>query len=272
MPRWRDAPDLVLKAAHQIARVPSADPRARRKSAEADREAAESEVIGELCRSGGRSLARGVQSNIRDAQRLLPYREIAKNQLMKGYELIRAAIEEFGRRSGLSGRTYFLRWSELISAVHDPNRYSHRIDRRMRQWSAEVSVDLPEVIAVDELERIGARSAIGPGAIEMPGFGLSHGVATGVACLVVDGCDVAVDGNRPYVLVCPSLDLSHASLLIRAAGLIVERGGVLSHAAVVARQFGIPAVVVPDATQRIAPGETVEVDANRGIVTRKAAR
>ena len=65
---------------------------------------------------------------------------------------------------------------------------------------------------------------------------------------------------------CPTTDPSWAPLFVNARGLIVERGGVLSHGAIVARDFGIPAVVLKDASRLIANGATVKVDGNRGRV------
>jgi len=51
-------------------------------------------------------------------------------------------------------------------------------------------------------------------------------------------------------------------------GLVVERGGMLSHGAIIAREYGIPAVVgVPDATRLIRDGDDVGVDGDRGVVT-----
>ena len=55
-------------------------------------------------------------------------------------------------------------------------------------------------------------------------------------------------------------------LLLGARGLIVERGGVLSHGAIVARDFGIPAVACPNATRLVKPGGVVRVDGNAGRV------
>jgi pyruvate,water dikinase len=58
-------------------------------------------------------------------------------------------------------------------------------------------------------------------------------------------------------------------MLLQAAGVIVERGGVLSHGAIVARQMGIPAVVIGGAVERLCDGERVVVDGDRGIVLRQ---
>jgi pyruvate,water dikinase len=69
------------------------------------------------------------------------------------------------------------------------------------------------------------------------------------------------------VIVCPSSNPSWVPLFSIAAALVTDTGGVLSHAAVVARELGLPAVVgTRDATHRIADGRLVEVDGAAGIV------
>jgi pyruvate,water dikinase len=69
------------------------------------------------------------------------------------------------------------------------------------------------------------------------------------------------------IIVCPSSNPSWVALFAIAGGLITNTGGVLSHAAVVAREFALPAVVgTGDATTRIANGRTVELDGSTGIV------
>ena len=95
---------------------------------------------------------------------------------------------------------------------------------------------------------------------------IAAGHAVGTARIVLDPRDVG-DLGRDYVLVCPSTDPGWTPLFVAAKGLIVERGGVLSHGAIVARDFGIPAVVCEQATTRIPNGARVEIDAHRGIVT-----
>jgi pyruvate,water dikinase len=54
---------------------------------------------------------------------------------------------------------------------------------------------------------------------------------------------------------------------MQARALIVERGGMLSHGALIARELGIPAIVCPGATRRIPDGQTVRVDGNRGVIS-----
>jgi pyruvate,water dikinase len=69
------------------------------------------------------------------------------------------------------------------------------------------------------------------------------------------------------IIVCPSSNPSWVPLFSIAAGLVTDTGGVLSHAAVVARELGLPAVVgTRDATRRISDGQLLELDGAAGIV------
>jgi pyruvate,water dikinase len=71
-----------------------------------------------------------------------------------------------------------------------------------------------------------------------------------------------------YVLVCPTTDPAWVPLFVRAKGLVMETGGVLSHGAIVAREFGLPAVAgLPGVTRRLRTGQAVRVDGGRGTVT-----
>ncbi|WP_114783677.1 PEP/pyruvate-binding domain-containing protein [Botryobacter ruber] len=74
------------------------------------------------------------------------------------------------------------------------------------------------------------------------------------------------------ILVTRQTDPGWASIFPLISGLVVERGGMLSHGAIVAREFGIPAIVgVPDATTRITDGEEIELDADKGEIYQHAA-
>ena len=69
------------------------------------------------------------------------------------------------------------------------------------------------------------------------------------------------------MLVAPSTDPGWTPLFLTAAGLVMEMGGAMSHGAVVAREYGIPAVVgVPGATEHIVTGQHVTVDGAAGTV------
>jgi len=88
---------------------------------------------------------------------------------------------------------------------------------------------------------------------------------TGAARVVLDPVGAHVEPGE--ILVAPSTDLGWTPLFLTAGGLVMEMGGANSHGAVVAREYGIPAVVgVPDATLRITTGQQITVVGATGVV------
>jgi pyruvate,water dikinase len=97
------------------------------------------------------------------------------------------------------------------------------------------------------------------------GTGCSGGCVTGRAAVVNDPHRANVDSSQ--ILVARSTDPAWALLMAEVQGVVVERGSVLSHTAIIGRELGIPIVVgVRDATQRITDGCTVTIDGNTGEV------
>jgi pyruvate,water dikinase len=102
--------------------------------------------------------------------------------------------------------------------------------------------------------------------VSFEGVALSAGVAEGPALVLRE--PAAFPLGEPYVLVCPSTDPAWVPLFAGACGLVMEVGGVLSHGAIVAREFGLPAVAnVPDVTRRFRTGQRLRVDGGRGTVS-----
>ncbi|HEX7433196.1 MAG TPA: PEP-utilizing enzyme [Anaerolineaceae bacterium] len=69
------------------------------------------------------------------------------------------------------------------------------------------------------------------------------------------------------IMVCPGTDPSWTPLFLSAGGLILETGGMMTHGAVVAREYGIPAIVgVDQATRRLVTGQTIQMDGSTGQI------
>ncbi|HZQ07535.1 MAG TPA: PEP-utilizing enzyme, partial [Anaerolineae bacterium] len=103
---------------------------------------------------------------------------------------------------------------------------------------------------------------------EWHGRGISPGIARGVARIVHDPRELG-RVNAGEILVAPSTDPAWTPVFARLAGLALERGGVLSHGAVVAREYHLPAVAaIANLTQEIQDGEEIQVDGTNGIVRR----
>jgi pyruvate,water dikinase len=98
------------------------------------------------------------------------------------------------------------------------------------------------------------------------GVGVSPGVVTGRACIVRDAADFS-RFQRGDILVAHSTAPAFNTLLTAAAGVVTEQGGLVSHAAIVAREFGIPGVVgVSGALAAIPDGAQIRVDGDRGSI------
>jgi pyruvate,water dikinase len=102
----------------------------------------------------------------------------------------------------------------------------------------------------------------------LAGWSASPGKAEAPARVVTDLAD-AVRLRSGEILVATATDPSWTSIIVNAAAVVLETGGPLSHAAIVAREFGIPAVLkVADATRLIEDGELIAVDGHLGSVLR----
>jgi phosphohistidine swiveling domain-containing protein len=99
----------------------------------------------------------------------------------------------------------------------------------------------------------------------LSGVGASPGVVEGPVRVVTDpDCDELQPGE---ILVAPVTDPAWAAIMFISAGLVVDIGGQLSHAAVVARELGIPCVMgIPDATKRLRTGDVCRIDGHAGTV------
>ena len=110
-------------------------------------------------------------------------------------------------------------------------------------------------------------SAGGPGATTLRGIAASPGVAEGRARVVADPKDLAQveDGE---ILVAASTSPSWTPVFGRVSAVVVDIGGIMSHAAIVAREYGLPTVVgTGSATKTIQTGDRIRVDGHTGVVT-----
>jgi pyruvate,water dikinase len=100
------------------------------------------------------------------------------------------------------------------------------------------------------------------------GLPASPGIVEGRARVLL-GPEAMGDLQVGEILVVRTTDVGWTPLFLLAAGVVTELGGSLSHAAVVAREFGVPSVVnVEGATRAIRTGDLVRVDGGTGVVER----
>jgi pyruvate,water dikinase len=203
------------------------------------------------------------EPELKSLREYLSLRETGKHYLMKGYALIRRILVELDRRHHLNGGIFFLTPVELPRLIRGGD-LSGLIAERRRRREVALSLDVPQVLFSDDLEAIGRPTAAEAGALQ--GVPLSAGVAEGPA-LVLERPDGVAVPPEPYILVCPSTDPAWVPLFIRAKGLVMETGGVLSHGAIVAREFGLPAVAgLAGIHKRLKTGQRLRVDGGSGTV------
>jgi pyruvate,water dikinase len=100
----------------------------------------------------------------------------------------------------------------------------------------------------------------------LSGVGASRGLARGRVRVVADLARLS-DVEPGEILVVNNIDPGWTPVFPLLAGLVTETGGILSHGAILAREYGIPTVTgVTQATKRLEPGSVVEVDGTRGVV------
>lgn len=272
-PRWRERPDYLLDSLPGLAAVDAGALAERQRQAAA---AALAEV-----RRALPWWKRGLLAMLRRSAKVETNgREAARSALM--------AYVEPGRRLALAiGRLWveagwleaaediFLLLQCEVLAVLEGSRPGAALpplvaDRRAR-FDACCREPAPDVILVGgaDGDREAAIGEVVPADAErFQGVPVGSGVATGTARLLhspEEGGRLA-EGD---ILVVPSTDPAWTPLFLKAGGLVMETGGFLSHGAIVAREFGIPAVVnLPGILAVLRDGERLQVDGGRGVVSR----
>lgn len=203
------------------------------------------------------------------AARYSRYREQISFLYTRGFSMFRAAYMRMGRHFCELGwlhdaeDIFFLEHNEIFSAIRQGTSelsLCELVNKRKKDHARNQSIALPPVIYGDYLPPIqDAHSPI------LTGIPVSRGLHRGVV-RVVKGLGDFPKVIDDCVLVIPYSDVSWAPLFARAGALIAEAGGVLSHSSIVAREYGIPAIVsVPHAT-RLRDGIEVTVDGYSGNI------
>ena len=172
------------------------------------------------------------------------------------------------------GDVIHLHRHEIATLLHEPRDSSELVDERRALLASQAMVRPPRKVGRVEEPGPDAKPSRFDGARFDPvdnrtlkGTGASAGVVRGTA-RVVFGPDDFTRVAPGDIVVATASNPGWVPLFGIAGGFVTDTGGVLSHAAVVAREFGLPAVVgTGDATSRIADGELISIDGTSGLVT-----
>jgi pyruvate,water dikinase len=272
IPTWGEDPTQVLAHLRNCLRAGEGPgPEAARRRQEEEQAKATAEVYRRLSFWKGwlfrRVLAR--------ARKYTAAREEVKSYLVRLNYHKRKYYREIGNRLVAQGRLeqmediYFLLASELKAAIQgrEPDEpLRARVRRRRAGFARCKNYDAPHVFLRRDLPWPPRREAVDAKAEKLLGIGVSPGWYRGPARVVLDPRQTLAIAPGE-VLVAPVTDVGWTPLFLHAGALVVDVGGLLSHGSVVAREYGIPAVVnVKNGTRLIRTGDLVTVDGKAGEV------
>jgi phosphohistidine swiveling domain-containing protein len=265
---WREDAAPLRRLIEQYAtRDDSESPIAREADRAAELVEAQRELIAALPRLR-RAPARLV---LRLAAQRIPHRGIAKASFLRVIDVARASARRAGDHFVAEGvladrdDVFMLTPEELTAPLPDDvgelvaARRARRAEYQQFELASATWEGLPEKVPVSE------SPAAGEEVSEITGTGVSGGVVEGTVRVVTDPSFTEVEPDE--VLVAPTTDPSWSSIMFISSALVVDIGGALSHAAVVARELQIPCVVdTGNGTELLSTGDRVRVDGDRGVV------
>ncbi|MFC9350633.1 PEP/pyruvate-binding domain-containing protein [Arthrobacter sp. NPDC057013] len=281
VPRWGEDPAHIINVLANYLKL--ADPEVapdrlfQRAAEKADAKVAE--LAARAARSRGRLYGRMVDHSLRRARETAGMREYPKFRLITAFAVLRGQLQQVGKELADAGRiavpddVFFVDLTEARVALRGADLHGPVAERRQSYQRELRRRHIPRLLLSDGTDVEAAMAAtqaaspadgkLRPGTLA--GAPASAGTVTGKARVILDPAGAHLEPGE--ILVAPSTDPGWTPLFMTAGALVMEMGGPISHGAVVAREYGIPAVVgVPDATLRIRTGDTVTVDGAAGTV------
>ncbi|MGE5462073.1 MAG: PEP-utilizing enzyme, partial [Syntrophothermus sp.] len=274
-PRWREDPTTVMQTLQsylQIDEESAPDVLFIRGQQAAD--AAIEKIAREARqRPAGWLRERIVRSAARRVRVLMGVRESPKFLAVRLMGIARKALMEVGgefAQAGFIDRAddlVFLKLHELEALSRDePRDWKALVAERRAVYEREARrKQVPRLLVSDGrafYEGIGASTDTGE---LITGSPVSPGVYEGIVHVVLNPHDTRLAPGE--ILVCPGTDPAWTPLFMSAGGLITEVGGMMTHGSVVAREYGIPAVVgVHQATTRLKDGQRIRMDGTTGKI------
>jgi rifampicin phosphotransferase len=211
---------------------------------------------------------------LEELQRLLKIREEIKMHTMKPYADIRWSLMALGKKFGLGEDVFWLTMDEIqqiSSSKNDQPKNDFQAVAKIRRDRARIfkSVEMPMSFSALELAEILSQKPNNSRTL-ISGVSLSPGIASGLVHIVEnpESEDLSTWPENT-ILVTEATDPGWTPLFERSKAIIVSRGGILSHCAIVAREMGLPAVgKIYGATTLFKEGENVWVDGIHGTITR----
>ena len=274
-PRWADDPGLVVDIVKSLSQAADLDLERMEREKIAEREATEKIVLEKVrAMKGGWARKKAVKLVMGYAQTYLQFRENQRFYLDHILLRTRRLFNEYGRRFQEKGYIpkqediYFLSRQEIFQiakeGVRDQDELLARIISRRREFDRWRN-RLPPKFLRGSVEFDDAVYKLG-NVVKIPGTSASPGVVRG-SLRIVESIEHLSEVREDEILVTSNTDPGWTAVFSKIGGLVTETGGILSHGAVVSREYGIPAVTaVKGATKILKTGQKVTLDGNEGII------
>jgi rifampicin phosphotransferase len=274
--RWCENPSNLFQALKSYLQIdPSAAPDVMFRKGTEIAVKAEEQIVAAVRRQPGGFLTAGlVKGMIRRFRELGGLRESPKFFVVRLLSIYRYALLAEGEKLAAVGTfaraddVMFLHlWELKALGEGEPRDWKALITERRSAYERELRRKrIPRILLSDGTAYYDAPAALTTNDPNvLTGTPVSAGVVEGKVRVVFDPHGVQVLPGE--ILVCPATDPAWTPLFLAAGGLITEVGGMMTHGSVVAREYGIPAVVgVSQATVRLQTGQLVRVDGSNGTV------
>ena len=271
-PRWRDTPDVVLEIVRGYLRSEGqVDPVAAHRQRGRERR-----LLVDQCR---RQLRNPLKRSLFDfflgaAQRAYACRENVKSEAVRMVALARHLLLLLGdsfQRLGILADAqdiFFLELSELEPVRRGTANFDVRaaVESRRAEYQKNLRITPPAVVVGRFDPDNFLPDSVDFGAEVLTGLPVSPGIVAGSRAVILRS-DTTEQVQPGEVLVAPFADPGWTPYFLQAAAIVMDRGGLLSHGSIIAREYGIPAVVnVGPATRIIRTGQMLHVDGTRGRV------
>jgi phosphoenolpyruvate synthase/pyruvate phosphate dikinase len=274
-PRWREDPRPVIETLQSYLQIPAerAPDQLFKKGALAAEEAIEQLAAEVRQQRGGWIKEKILRAAARRVRLLMGARESPKFFAVRAMGRVRNSLLEIGAEFAAAGTIrcgddlFFLQVKELAALARGEERdWKALLAERRQTYERELHRrQVPRLLASDGrafYEGIGAGS---DDEHLINGSPVSPGLVEGWVHVVFDPRQAQLAPGE--ILVCPGTDPAWTPLFMAAGGLIMEVGGMMTHGSVVAREYGIPAVVgVHQATLRLKDGQRIRLDGSSGRI------
>ncbi|TWT25132.1 phosphoenolpyruvate synthase [Planomicrobium sp. CPCC 101110] len=272
-PRWIEQPSALVPMI--LSNIKNFEPNARRTKFEKGRKEAkekEQELLRRLERlPQGKKKANATKKQIDRLRNFIGYREYPKFAMIQRYFLYKQALMKEAAILAEKGilqkkeDVFFLNFDEFRKAVRTEKVNLRLIEDRKADHIHFEKLDPPRVMTSEGEIISGRPIAENLPADALPGIAVSSGIAEGRARVILKMEDAVLE--KDDILVTVFTDPSWTPLFVAINGLVTEVGGLMTHGAVIAREYGLPAVVgVENATKHIKDGQRIRINGTEGYV------